>query len=444
LRLYGAPKTQWSETHPLPSRPWGTAADDEFAFPEPIKPVINLEVERVPTHASLAVFNKMGAGAPGENDKFLAEYLMHPDYGLRDAAVANILKKNRSQFILPLLKSTNPRVRMCGMLALTGPNKQAPLPRAQWTPEMLDLLEGMINDPEESWWILHHALGAFGQAEPARLVRNLDRLLALLEHEEWWVRQGAVRALLPISTTPPHHKRIIPAFAKAITEARTAQMLGAAAGGFSKQVASASNEVKTFAFPYFQRAHATFPKQMTDPYNNNVFNGGAEHMRERLIEILFKLPGGRELAARTPKNTLVSAISGNEADRFVYDGNFLNNPEFAGKWLAFHFVYGDTLDKFTQKSVDGVLAGIEKKKKQTGRNGYRPQYLVLQDKGNVQRDGNKFWTDNVLVDMNIGEARKMHTFKVGDRRFLAIERSGHFGTGQGAGFHPGYDIFMRE
>jgi len=441
LRLYGAPKTQWSKTYPLPSRPWGTAADDAFASNEPVKPFIKLDEELVPTHASLAVFNKLGA--PGENDRLLAEYVLHPDYGLRDAAVANILKRNRHQMILPMLKSSDPRIRMCGVLALSGPNKQAPLPTAQWTPEMIDLLEKMINDPDESWWILSNALGVFAKVEPARLAKNVDRLLELIGHEEWWIRLGAAQALLPIATTPPHHERIIPAFVKAITEARTARMLSISRG-IADRIASASPEVKQFAFPYFQKAYAGLPEKMVDEKTGVVFNGGASALRSRMIDIVFRLPGGRDLAAVAPKDTLVSAISGKDEDMFVYDGQFKNNPAFAGKWLQFSLVYGDTLGKFTQKSVDGVNAGIAKKKTQKGRGAYRPGYLVLESNGNVQKDGTKYWTDDMIVDMNVGEARKMRTFKVGEKTYLAIERGGFFGEPKDEGFHPGYDIYLRQ
>jgi hypothetical protein len=140
------------------------------------------------------------------------------------------------------------------------------------------------------------------------------------------------------------------------------------------------------------------------------------------------------------------ARSGNEDDMFVYSGTFTPNPKFAGKWVAISKMH-ESIDKVSEKEmvkrIRYAYKMLDAKKKRTGRNRYRPDYLILNDDGRVSKAGNKFWTDNLLVDIDRGEAVKMELHKVGDETYLFVTHGGYQPT-KPEDWHPGYDIYERE
>ena len=189
LQIWGAPRSQWAKTYELPARPWGNAADDVIQSPEPIPggglTMDDLLNERVATSASVAVLNK--SADPDLSRETLSKYIYHPEYGFRSLAMNTVVKHGRVELVVPLLKSSDLRLRQAGPLCPTGMFKGRALSEDKVTPEMYDLVGAMVDDPEESWWVAEDAIKALNRARPERIAKHRDRLLQFLEYDSIWV-----------------------------------------------------------------------------------------------------------------------------------------------------------------------------------------------------------------------------------------------------------------
>ena len=76
-----------------------------------------------------------------------------------------------------------------------APFEGRPLPEERVTEEMWDLVSEMLEDPEESWWVALEAMKALTRADRRRTAGHVDRLFALLKHDDWWMHTTAMRAL---------------------------------------------------------------------------------------------------------------------------------------------------------------------------------------------------------------------------------------------------------
>ncbi|MEK6249765.1 MAG: hypothetical protein N2C12_16395, partial [Planctomycetales bacterium] len=130
--------------------------------------------------------------------------------GIRDAASRSINMHGRHHLIVPLLKSKDPRGRYAGLVCITGMGKKAkPLAIDKVTDEMFNLAAGMINDPEESWWVAHCAMNALARAKGELVAPNVDRLLQWLKHDDWWFANAAMKALTPVIDDKRFAKKIL-------------------------------------------------------------------------------------------------------------------------------------------------------------------------------------------------------------------------------------------
>lgn len=203
----------------------------------------------------------------------------------------------------------------------------------------------------------------------------------------------------------------------------------------SKRLNSASTEGKSFAAPLVQASYLDIPDELVAP-GGMVLSAGADTVRKQIGGLMRDLPGSQSFLRKLPKATRASAQSGKEEDKFVDSGTFADNPALRGKWLYLSSV-SDSPEKVTQRHIDRAYAQIEKKKQQSGRNGPRPQYLILAADGSVGSDATKFWTGDLLVDITIGEARRMTVITVGSKRYLVVEKP-VFSEGKVA---TGYDLY---
>jgi hypothetical protein len=462
LRLFGAPKTEWCQDYQLPDRPWGNKADDTFQSNDPVEyesgKVYDLSKELIPTHNSLPVFNRLGAKDASE--ELLLQYLHHPEYGLRDHAVSRMRESGRLNLIVPLMKSKDARAREAGVIAIAGPFKNTPLPAAQITPEMFDLLEKMINDPNEAWSVLYLALEAFSEAPAERIERNYTRLLELLKHEEWWISLRALRLIIPVFASEAHYKEAIPLVAEAYGKFRvnagvqTARLI-------SPEFAKASPEIKQYAYPYFEKIFTNLAKDITDANTGAPLPGAALVTRSKLVEVLAQLPGGMVLAKHSPKITRKYAISREEKDLYIPDGKFIKNEQLMGNWYYLNPNYGAEIT-LTRKGLDYLDRMFREKRqnamKFTGKNKDKKMpkrdRLILLDNGRIQRDGktmngHEFWSDNILYNIFTSEALEMQIVKFGGKDYLAIEKGGYpepeeEGKGLPPETHRGYDLYTRE
>ncbi len=452
LQLFGAPRSTWAKTAPLP-RPWGNAADDAFHSIEPIPggplTLEDLKRERVETDASVPVIAALGS--PSLTDQTLLRYIHHPEYDLRSMAMDQVVKRGKVEMVVPLLKSGDPRLRQAGLLALTGMFKGSPLPRENVTPEMDALVVTILNDPNESWWGSLHAIEALGRTNPQLIAQNSERLLQLLEYDCTWIQTAAACTLAKIAADPKHYKTLLPVLVKKFMSFRVDSASGRSAQAIAEAMKTASPEVKAFADPLLKKAFASLPDVIREPNTNAVLGGGANTIRSRLGTIVQLVPGGEAFVRELPRTTLASYKSGKDSDMYSYSGTFTPNPKVLGTWAWAVYPAPDNpseieprINAFLKANAGKPGARIEKPKDE----------IQLIDGGKVAKTrffGGHFWSGDMLIGVNDDQALKMEVRTMGGREFLLIERGGFNAPADSdevqevpADWHCGYHVYVRQ
>lgn len=196
LRITGSPRTKYSKPYKLPVRPWGTEADDDFYSAKPVacKDGTVPEFDEAPAGgAADGVFRHVPKS--DRTDKIMRKFCHHPDHEIRREIAGGYLGEEHDDLIVPMLKHADARVRRAGLTAICDIHKtQPPLPPERLTDEMVDLVIGMANDPDESWWCVENALRALSIAPVEKVAPHIDHLLYWLRHEDWWLRKAALTA----------------------------------------------------------------------------------------------------------------------------------------------------------------------------------------------------------------------------------------------------------
>jgi hypothetical protein len=338
---------------------------------------------------------------------------------------------------MPLLNAEDPRLRHTGVMALAGMFKGSPMPVDQITPQMWERLGEIIEDPNESWWVTQEAVHALGRANPAIVARHTDRLVQLLEHDSWWLNMAAGNTLATIATDPKHYKNVLPKVIGHVTGSVTIQQMRPASR-LTDAIKSANPEVKAYAMKLLVDAYEGVPDEVKTP-QGMVLTNLARTIRARLADMILLLPNGSDFALKTPKKTLASARSGNASDMYVHRG-FKLDKSFVGKW---HFLAKmsetDDIGKVAQRARDSIAQ--RKINSPTGRNAYRPVYLVLKDGGQLGKT--TFWSGDMYIDALSGEARKMSVRKLDGKEYLLIEE-GEFPDVFPEDWKPRYSLYERE
>ena len=212
LRISGAAPTAFCRTYQLPQRPWGNVADDTFhslvPAPDTNGVIQDVDSETLRNGASVAVLRRVDIATVSDADLLL--YSRHPDQSVREMAAASIFKFNRDYLVPSLLRDTDPRVRQAGTMVIYNTFKRSPMPAARVTDEMVGLLFGMVNDPNESWWVVQGALVSLTLARAELIAPHVDRLVYLADQDEWWLRTAAMRVLAKVVADDAYNQKIMP------------------------------------------------------------------------------------------------------------------------------------------------------------------------------------------------------------------------------------------
>jgi len=457
LQLWGAPRSKWAKTAPLP-QPWGNATDRIFQSPEPVYigesvklTMEELLKEQVPTHSSKPVTEWMKN--PDTTEKEIFRYLLHPEHGLRVAAIRALIRRDKTHFVTPLLKSGDPRLRQAGLLAITGMFKGNALPKDALTPEMFDLVGRMVDDPNESWWVKRYAIQALARADTGRIARHRASLLQLLDHESVWIQTQAVLTLANIATEREYYQEVLPRIIDATASFKIDASSYTTSLVLSQLMKEARPEVKNYAAPFLKKAFAAIPNQLTDPGTGAVMKKGAATIRWRMSSIVLEAPDGEAFVKRVPKTTLASHKSGKPSDMFVYDGTFTPNDAVIGKWTWAVYPgpnHPGEIDERITTWLEGRL-----KNPPLLRQPYKDSFTIKED-GEVSWSkfyrGNYFWTGDWLVGISDGQAVKMEVRSYQGYDFLIIERGNFEGSdeqddGQAGvpdDYHCGYHVYLRD
>jgi hypothetical protein len=293
LRLTGAPKTKFSKPYQLPKRPWGTEADDAFFSMTPGADkngkVQDWDAEKLATDAGWPIVRRVSD--PGTTNETLLMYARHPDHGVRELAAKVIAGRAADPLILELLKDKDPRARHAGLMAVNSP--------ARLTDEVAALLIGMVNRPDESWWVVVNALNRLGMAKPELLAPHVDRLCHWAQHEEWWLQKAALTALTGLATDDRFYQKILPLVGKLANTTRVADVWSPIRGIAAKANA-AKPEVKALAAKVLGQAYTEFPKTLAAPggldlANRVVGNSPVAFLEKELAASLAATEGGLDV-----------------------------------------------------------------------------------------------------------------------------------------------------
>ncbi len=303
LRLSGAAKTKFSKSYTLPKRPWGTANDDVFYSIEPAVQkggkIQDIDAETLVKDASRAVGSYLAD--PKVSDETILKYAHHIDQGIRNGAAYAICRHNRDHLIPVLLQSNDARVRHAGAKAIYGTFKRVPMETKRVTKEFVDLLAKLINDKEESLWVVENSLTAIGQATPDLIAPHFERLLFWLGHEEWWLSKAAVKPLSKIVSDKRFYKKILDSIFQ-IAKKNTHVPLMSGVSEIMKAVAVAPPEIQNYANKIMSEAYLAFPTSDKIHTTDRIGMGpAADVMLKSIAGSMAVIPGGLQKLFVTAK-----------------------------------------------------------------------------------------------------------------------------------------------
>ena len=293
LRLHGAPPTKYSHTHAIPDLPWGNEADKIFLsmIPGEYLPGKRQDVskERLPTDASKPVLARLRDA--DVTDEVVLMYAYHFEHGIRSIAAGTINNHKRFHLIPQLLKSDDPRARRTALDSINSSDKKsAGFPDDQLTAEIFQLIGAMIDNPDEAWWVVMGAMEAMGRADPDTIAPHFDKMLAWLDHDDWWLRQAAMKGLTPMAADKRFHQ---PFLTKVGALIATSDRLGdfSPLSGIVRVVQGADPEIRAFAMEKLGESYIKYPQEMAEPGGQDL-TPNISLLLDNVAKQLATIPGG--------------------------------------------------------------------------------------------------------------------------------------------------------
>ena len=294
LQITGAPRSKYHKQFKLPARPWGTAADDVFYSIEAARQnngkQQDVDKEIFETDASQPVWTVMAN--PEVSDDILRKYAHHPDHGMRRGAASFVWQHKRDHLVPELLQSKDPRVRHAGTMAIHCTFKRRPMTTDRVTDEMAKLLGEMINDPEESYWVVENAMKSLAIARPEMIEPHVDRLLYWVGHEDWWMSAAAMIPLTKLAGDKRYAPKILPAVAKVMSKDTHVSRMSTA-GRLFGSLRSAEKDVQALGVAVLAKAYNAFPEpEEIHPADKISMEGAADYLVGLIGGYAVGLQGG--------------------------------------------------------------------------------------------------------------------------------------------------------
>jgi len=265
LQITGAPNTKWCKSFELPARIWGTAADDAFLSVEaPARPDgtrADMDAERFETASSYPALTRMGVQRnrwsheiPPPKTKpthdTYRDYIHHAEMGLREFVSDRIA--GDKVLILECLQHDDARVRDVGVRAIRG--------GGHLSPEILAHLGTMLEDPEESWWVVEGVLKAMSHAPGESIGKHLDRIIHFAKHRDWWLQHAGLQALVQVATAPEHYRKALPVIRDVTASNHRSKTLGPL-GGLANKLRAADPTIRNAGLKLLIDAYTAFPAE---------------------------------------------------------------------------------------------------------------------------------------------------------------------------------------
>jgi hypothetical protein len=164
------------------------------------------------------------------------------------------------------------------------------LPIDKVTDEMFNLVAGMINDPQESWWVAYTAMNALGRARGELVSPHVDRLAYWLKHDEWWLRMSALTAITPVVAEKRFYKQVLPEIGNMVATNQRCVALNPLRG-IVRKLQSADPKIQKFAIGVFIKAYKDFPRKLVEPGGQDL-TSNIPGLVETIASSMAALDGG--------------------------------------------------------------------------------------------------------------------------------------------------------
>lgn len=218
LRITGAPRTKFSKDYELPARLWGTEADLAFHSIDH-HPTYYDHGGDEPVHVPFWKFGNAYTTPQWNPEVQTRESMLknvyHSNYMIRAQAAKAMKAMDMMDELETLLGDPDPRIRRAAIDGLGGYNYwfgmgKGSVSSEQFTPGMLKALQGMLANPQESWWVIDGVLWLMKQAPNQAIVEALPLIQAWTQHDDWWLREAAFTAMSGLADDPAAYRKVLP------------------------------------------------------------------------------------------------------------------------------------------------------------------------------------------------------------------------------------------
>jgi hypothetical protein len=310
LRITGAPPSKFSKPYQLPTRPWGTEADDIFLSMDPVpgEPGKRLDIagETLAEDSSKPLISRLNE-KPITDDE-IRQYISHPEYLIRNM-IAHVAAGLTADYMFPkpayevrpkLLEEfvlhADPRVRNAGLRAAV----KAFDPKQDWSKRLFDLAIERLKDDKESWFVKDACFSLIQKGTPDMIVPHVDMIVPYLKHSEQWLQNGALMTLAQVATDSRCYEKVLPPMGELFQTTPRQSTTGGPLGLLREKLPAADEKVRVVALKAMGGAY--------EKYNAPTrWEGGQDltgHRKEtlgRLAEALSGVPGGYDLLYQVSK-----------------------------------------------------------------------------------------------------------------------------------------------
>lgn len=305
LRITGAPVSKFSKTYQLPSRPWGTEADDIFVSMEPVADQNGNRQDlsgEVLTEASAVPLIRKLKDTEEPSDDVIRRHVYHPEYLIRHMAsyVAAGLTADymfpkpgnrvRPELLEEFAYHSDPRVRNAGLRAAI----QAFDPEADWSKRLFDFAIERLKDDKESWWVKDACLALIAKGTPDMIVAQVDVILPYLKHQEQWLQNGALMVLSHVIIDERCAKKIIPLVGDLIRKTPRQSTTSGPIYAIRQKLPDASPQVRDLALKAIGDAYLNYSGGKTWVGGQDLTGHRAETLNV-LASTLTGVPGGYDV-----------------------------------------------------------------------------------------------------------------------------------------------------
>jgi hypothetical protein len=304
LRIMGAPPSKFSKQHQLPTRPWGTEADDLFlsmdSVPDKDGKTLDLTGEILTKHSAKPFIISLNAKELSDDE--IRQHIRHPEYLIRHM-IANMTTGLTADYMFPkpgpkahphlieeFAHHPDPRIRNAAFRVIPKRFENTDPLFQKLFPIAIDRLK----DNKESWFVKDSCMLLVGNATPDMIVPHVDLILPYLDHPEQWLQNAALQALAVVSTDERCHAKVLPAIGEFIRKTPRQSTTGGPLYTLRSTLPSASDAVRAVALKALGATYGNYEGPSTWQGGQDMKNHRKETI-ERLAETLAAVPGGYDV-----------------------------------------------------------------------------------------------------------------------------------------------------